>query len=107
MTHYAIIETGGKQYRAEEGAVLEVEKLPGEAKGEIRLDRVLLVRSNGDVRIGTPTVAGAVVVARVIEQKRDKKIIVYKMRPKKNYRLTQGHRQSVTRLQIVKIEDGG
>jgi large subunit ribosomal protein L21 len=101
---YAILETGGKQYRVQEGDVLKVEKLDV-AEGEtVDLERVLAVIRDGDVIVGTPVVEGAKAVARVLDHGRDKKIIVFKYKAKKNYRRKQGHRQSYTRIQIEKIE---
>ncbi len=101
---YAVIETGGKQYRVTVGQRLDVERLPVEAGGDVELDRVLMVGGEGaDVRIGTPVVAGARVVANVDEHHRGEKLIVYKMRPKKRYRRKIGHRQELTRLTIKDI----
>ncbi|MDR1065240.1 MAG: 50S ribosomal protein L21 [Oscillospiraceae bacterium] len=98
----AIIETGGKQYRVSEGDVLYVEKLPVEPGEKITFDKVLAVL--GDTAVfGSPAVAGASVTASVEKSGRAKKIIVYKMRPKKNYRRKQGHRQPYTKLLIEKI----
>ncbi len=101
---YAIIETGGKQYRVEEGSVLKVEKLTA-AEGEtVELDRVLALKKDDQLTVGAPWVAGAKVLAQVLEHGRGKKIIVFKYKSKKNYRRKQGHRQSFTKLRIEKIE---
>lgn len=101
---YAIIETGGKQYRVEEGNVLKVEKLNA-AEGEtVELDRVLALKKDDQLTVGAPWVAGVKVLAQVLEHGRGKKIIVFKYKPKKNYRRKQGHRQSFTKLRIEKIE---
>ena len=102
MTH-AIIETGGKQYRVKEGDVVFIEKLPGAADEKIQFDRVLAVVDDDDVKIGTPFVKGAAVEASVIKNGKSKKIIVFKMHPKKGYRRKQGHRQPYTKVQIEKI----
>lgn len=102
MTH-AIIETGGKQYRVAEGDVIFIEKLPVEAEETVTFDKVLAVIGDETQSIGTPTVAGASVTASVIKNGRSKKIIVYKMHAKKNYRRKQGHRQSYTKVKIEKI----
>jgi len=102
MTH-AIIETGGKQYRVKEGDVVFIEKLPGETDEKIQFDRVLAVVDDDDVKIGTPFVKGAAVEASVIKNGKSKKIIVFKMHPKKGYRRKQGHRQPYTKVQIEKI----
>jgi large subunit ribosomal protein L21 len=101
---YAIVETGGKQYRVRVGDVLSVEKLDGDAGSEVSLDRVLLIGGDGDVRIGTPVVDGASVAATIADQYRGEKIVVFKYKPKKNYRRKTGHRQSLTRLQITSIK---
>lgn len=104
MASYAIIETGGKQYKVAEGQSIRVEKLPVEPGTEVRLDRVLLVSKDGDVKVGTPTVAGATVVARAKEHGRGRKILIFKYKPKKNYRRRAGHRQAYTELLVEKIE---
>jgi large subunit ribosomal protein L21 len=100
---YAIVECGGRQYRAEAGHSFSVEKLPFEVGDQIELDNVLLVSDGAAISIGKPTVTGAVVKATVVEQYRGKKILVWKYRPKKRYRRRQGHRQSYTRLRIDEI----
>lgn len=100
---YAIIETGGKQYRVSVGDVLSVEKLDQDAGADVTFDRVLLVGGDGTTRIGTPTVAGASVVAAVQDQYRGEKLIIFKYKPKKRYRRRTGHRQSLTRLAITAI----
>jgi large subunit ribosomal protein L21 len=101
---YAIIETGGKQYCVREGDTLCVEKLAAEAGEEVVFDRVLLIGAEGGVKVGQPVVPGVRVVARVLNQGRGKKIIVFKYKPKKNYRRKQGHRQPYTRVLVEKIE---
>ncbi|MCL2567912.1 MAG: 50S ribosomal protein L21 [Oscillospiraceae bacterium] len=100
---HAVIETGGKQYRVEEGTVLFIEKLEAEAGNEVKFDRVLAIINGETTNFGTPTVAGAVVTAEVVKNGRAKKVIVYKMKPKKNYRRKQGHRQPYTQVKISKI----
>lgn len=100
---YAVIKTGGKQYKVAKDEVLEVERLPGEAGTSLQLEEVLLVGSDEGVIIGTPTVAGAVVNAEVVEQTRGKKITVFKKKRRKNYRRTLGHRQDLTRIRITDI----
>ncbi len=99
---YAVIQTGGKQYRVEKGETLTIEKLPVKAGDDYRFEEVLLVCENGKVQIGTPTVPKAVVTAKVVREAKEKKIVVFKFKRRKNYRRTQGHRQQVS---IVKIED--
>jgi large subunit ribosomal protein L21 len=101
---YAVIKTGGKQYRVSQGQKLRVEKLSGNPGDKITLSEVLLVGgAEGDPRIGQPTVAGAKVEATITAQDRAKKIIVFKFRRRKNYRRKQGHRQPYTELQIDAI----
>lgn len=100
---YAIVECGGRQYRAEEGHSFSVEKLSHQVGEQITLDNVLLVADGGSHTIGRPTVAGATVKATVTDQYRGKKIFVWKYKPKKRYRRRQGHRQSYTRLRIDEI----
>jgi large subunit ribosomal protein L21 len=100
---YAIVESGGRQYRAEEGHSFPVEKLPYEVGEQIELANVLLVANGDDITIGQPFVSGALVKATVVEQYRGKKILVWKYKPKKRYRRRQGHRQSYTRLRIDEI----
>ncbi len=97
----AVIETGGKQYYVEEGSVIYVEKLDVEAGKEVTFDKVLMV--NG--KAGNPYVNGAKVIATVMKQGKEKKIIVYKYKQKKNYHKTQGHRQPYTKLEIKTIKE--
>ena len=96
----AIFESGGKQYLVSEGDIVYVEKLDVEEKKEVTFDNVLMV----DNTVGTPNVKGAKVIATVEKHGRQRKIIVFKYRPKKKYRLKQGHRQPYTKLTIKKIE---
>ena len=100
---YAIIKTGGKQYCVEEGKVITIEKLVVEAGAEVAFDEVLLV-SGDSVKIGQPTVAGAKVTGKVLEQGKGAKIRIFKYKAKSNYRRRQGHRQPFTKVQIEKIE---
>ena len=101
---YAIIETGGKQYRVSEGEFVFVEKLELEAEEMVQFDRVLTVVTDGDVSIGKPLVVGAKVTGKVVSQGKGKKIIVFKYKAKSNYRRRQGHRQPYTKVLIEKIE---
>jgi large subunit ribosomal protein L21 len=103
MATYAIIETGGKQYRVEQGTRLQVESLPFDKGGEVVLEKVLLVSTEKGVQVGKPTVSGAKVVATVTAQDRGPKIIVFKKRSKKTYKKTIGHRQNYTELVIKSI----
>ena len=99
---YAVIKTGGKQYRVTEGDRLRVEKLPGDVGLDITFDEVLML--GGDkVAIGKPLVAGAKVTARIVAQDRDKKVIVFKFRRRKNYRRKRGHRQPFTEIKITGV----
>lgn len=100
---YAIIETGGKQYKVQEGLVLKVEKIDGNVHDEVEFPKVLAVIDQDNVKVGTPYVEGAVVKGRILEHGKGKKIIVFKYKPKKNYRRKQGHRQPFTRVLIEKI----
>jgi large subunit ribosomal protein L21 len=100
---YAIVECGGRQYRAEEGHSFEVEKLPYEVGHRFELGNVLLIADGDNIQIGQPAVSGATVKATVVEQYRGKKIFVWKYRPKQRYRRRQGHRQSYSRLRIDEI----
>ncbi|MFW5943014.1 MAG: 50S ribosomal protein L21 [Chloroflexota bacterium] len=100
---YAIVESGGRQYRAEVGHSFSVEKLPYEVGEQIEFDNVLLLADDDDVRIGQPTVSGVSVKATVVDQYKGKKIFVWKYRPRKRYRRRKGHRQQYTRLRIDEI----
>ncbi|MDH3944253.1 MAG: 50S ribosomal protein L21, partial [Anaerolineae bacterium] len=101
---YAIVETGGKQYKAVEGVAIEVDKLALEAGKKLDLKEVLLISDGKKVEVGTPTVSGAKVKASVVDHFKGPKIIVFKYHPRKRYRLKRGHRQHYTRLMIEKIE---
>jgi len=100
---YAVIETGGKQYKVSEGDFIFVEKLDVEAGETVTVDKVLVVADGEDVKVGAPYVDGASVTADVVKNGKDKKIIVYKYKPKKGYHKKQGHRQPYTKLEIKKI----
>ena len=104
---YAVIETGGKQYRVSPGQTVEVELLPAEPGSTVALDRVLLVSADGKTLVGTPTVPGASVVGAVAREGRGKKIIVFRYNAKKRYRRTKGHRQDYTYLMITDIQAEG
>lgn len=101
---YAIIETGGKQYRVENGTLVQVESLPGEVGGTVELSQVRLVHGDNGMLVGQPLVAGAKVTAEIIGQGRTRSIMVFKKQRRKNYRRTRGHRQGFTRLRITGIE---
>lgn len=100
---FAIIKTGGKQYKVSEGDVIKVEKIEAEAGDKIEFDQVLMVAGD-DVKVGNPVVEGAKVQAEVLDQKKDKKIVIFKFKAKKNYRKKKGHRQPYTLVKIEKID---
>ena len=100
---YAVIETGGKQYRVQEGDVVFIEKLQVNEGDVVNFDKVLILSNEGNVNAGKPYVEGAKVEGTVIEQGKAKKIIVFKYKAKKNYRKKQGHRQPFTKVKIEKI----
>jgi large subunit ribosomal protein L21 len=101
---YAIIESGGKQYRAEEGATIDVDLLTVEAGDKVTLDAVLLVSDGESIAIGTPQVTGVCVKTTVVDHVKGPKLIVFKYRPKKRIRVKTGHRQQYTRLLVESIE---
>ncbi|MGQ9748390.1 50S ribosomal protein L21 [Desulfosoma sp.] len=102
---YAIVECGGKQYKAEPGGLLKVEKLSGKAGDEILFDRVLFVADGDQIHVGRPLVEAKVVRARIVEQGRGGKIIIFKYKRRKDSRKKQGHRQAYTAVKIEGIED--
>ena len=101
---YAIIQTGGKQYRVAEGEILRVELLEAEPKAKVTFDQVLFVDKGGDVKVGQPTVKGASVEAEVVATDRAKKVIIFKKRRTTTYQRTQGHRQGYTEVRIKSIK---
>ena len=100
---YAVIQTGGKQYRVQQGDVIFVEKIDAQADEAVTFDEVLLVGNDGETKIGTPVVEGAKVEGKVLAQVKSKKIVVYKYKAKKNERKKQGHRQPYTKVEITAI----
>lgn len=100
---YAIVRTGGKQYQVSPGDIIQVEKLQAAAGEEIALNEVLLVKDEDRFRVGTPLLEDSSVKAKVIAHGRDKKVRIFKFKRRKNYRRTNGHRQSFTRIQIQEI----
>ncbi|MGH2585218.1 MAG: 50S ribosomal protein L21 [Dehalococcoidia bacterium] len=100
---YAVIRTGGKQYTVRPGETLSVEKLDGEVGANVELTDVLMVADGDSVTLGTPTVAGAKVLAEVVEHGKGKKVVVFKYKPKIRYRKRTGHRQQFTRLSVTEI----
>ena len=100
---YAVIKTGGKQYRGKEGDTLKVEKITGDAGASVEFNDVLAIGDGDAMKIGTPTVKGAKVLAEVINQGRAKKVLVFKKKKRKGYTKKQGHRQAFTALKIKEI----
>jgi large subunit ribosomal protein L21 len=104
---YAVVRTGGKQYRVQPGETVDVELLPGDPGSEVRLEEVLLVADGDEVTVGSPTVAGAAVTAEIVDDGRDRKVIVFKYKAKTRNRTKRGHRQPFTRLAIKDIVTTG
>lgn len=104
---YAVVKTGGKQYRVAENDVIKIERLPGEAGDILTLGEVLMVGEGDNVTVGSPLVDGAAVAGEILEQARAKKIIVFKKRRRQNYRRKKGHRQHQTVLRVTEILTGG
>ena len=100
---YAVVRTGGKQYRLKIGDSVKVERLPDEVGNIVELSQILMVSDGGDVKVGTPLVGGASVKAEIVGHGRNKKIRVFKMKRRKKYRRTQGHRQAFTQLKVTEI----
>ncbi|EAT14592.1 50S ribosomal protein L21 [Desulfuromonas acetoxidans] len=100
---YAVIKTGGKQYKVSEGDTVKIEKIAGSVGETIELSEVLMVGGE-EVKIGAPLLPGAKVTARIVEQGKDKKVLVFKSKRRKGFRKTYGHRQPITRLMITGIE---
>lgn len=103
MDAYAVIETGGKQYRVKQGDELDVERLDGEAGAKIKLDRVLALSNGTDLTVGTPVVSGASVSAEIVDQHRGEKVINFKKKRRKGYHRKVGHRQELTRVRVESI----
>jgi large subunit ribosomal protein L21 len=101
---YAVIATGGKQYKVETGKTLTIEKLPGSVGDEVSFDNVLMFSDGENVKIGQPAVENATVKGRIVEQRKAKKILVFKYKRRKRFRKTQGHRQQYTSVKIDSIE---
>jgi large subunit ribosomal protein L21 len=103
MDAYAVVETGGKQYRVKQGDVLEVELLAGEAGQKVTLDRVLALSNGTDLTVGTPAIAGATVTAEIVGQVRADKVVNFKKKKRKGYHRKIGHRQELTRVRVDAI----
>ena len=103
---YAVVETGGKQYKVDKGSLLRIEKISGEIGTKVELDKVLLINSEGKVTIGRPLVAGAKVIGEVVRQARAAKVITYKYKPRKHSATLRGHRQYYTQIKILDVVTG-
>lgn len=101
---FAIIEAGGKQYKVEKGTTLSLEKIDAKEGGTIKIDKVLLISDNTNLKIGTPFVEGATVTAKVIAHEKGEKLRIFKMKAKDHYQRTQGHRQKYTSVEITDIK---
>ncbi len=100
---YAVIRTGGKQYRVSPGDLVRIERLEGDVGAAVEFAEVLLASADDAVRIGTPLVSGARVRGTIVAQGRDRKVLVFKMKRRKNYRRRRGHRQSITTVRVTEI----
>jgi large subunit ribosomal protein L21 len=103
MDAYAVVETGGKQYRVTQGATLDVERLAGDAGTKIKLSRVLAVSDGQSLTVGTPEVSGAAVTAEIVKQFRGEKVVAFRKKRRKGYHKKKGHRQELTQLKIEAI----
>lgn len=100
---FAVLKTGGKQYLVREGQEISIEKIEGKDKDKVEFEEILLISKAGNVKVGKPKVEGTKVEAKIIGQIKGNKVVVFKMKPKKRYRKTQGHRQKLTKVLIEKI----
>ena len=103
---YAVVKTGGKQYRVSAGTKIKVEQLPADVGSEVTLDQVLMIAADGNVKLGSPLLSGAAVKAKVLAHGRGDKVNIFKMRRRKHYRKSQGHRQNYTEVRIDDIVAG-
>jgi len=101
---YAVLKTGGKEYRISQGDIIRVEKLEGKVGDQVALKDVLMVSQEGQVQFGTPQLENAVVMGEIVQQVKGKKVLTYKMKKRKNYRRFKGHRQNYTYLKVKEIE---
>ncbi len=101
---YAVVHTGGKQYKVEKGETLRIEKIPGEVGSAVTFDKVLMVADGEEIRVGQPVLENAKVLASIIEQDKAKKVLVFKYKRRKRYRRKQGHRQPYTAIRIDGID---
>jgi large subunit ribosomal protein L21 len=100
---YAVVKSGGKEYRVSKGDLIRVEKLEGKAGDQVVIRDVLMVSDEGNVQLGTPQLTNAVVTGKIVQEAKGKKILIYKMKRRKNYRRTKGHRQTYTYLRVEDI----
>ncbi len=103
---YAVVKTGGKEYKISKGDILRVEKLEGKIGDQVQLNDVLMVSQEGDVHVGAPQLSNAVVLGEIVEQIKGKKVLIFKMKRRKNYRRLKGHRQNYTHIKINDITVG-
>lgn len=103
QTMYAVIKTGGKQHRVSEGDILSVEKIGGSKGDKVSFEEILMVARDGKIEVGTPYIEGAKVVGEIVEQTKDRKITVFKMKRRKGFQKKTGHRQKLTRMKIMEI----
>ena len=101
---YAVVSTGGKQYKVQKGETLRIEKIPGEVGSKVTFDKVLMVADGENIRLGQPVIEKAAVQASIVEQDKAKKILIFKYKRRKRYRRKQGHRQPYTAIRIDGIE---
>ena len=102
--NYAVIKTGGKQHKVEEGEIISVEKLNAGEGDKVEFEEVLAIKSKGKLQVGSPVIDGAKVIATVVSQEKDKKVVIIKMRRRQDYRSKQGHRQKLTKVKIDSIK---
>ena len=102
--NYAVIKTGGKQHKVEEGEIISVEKLNAGEGDKVEFEEVLAIKSEGKLLVGSPVIDGAKVIATVVSQEKDKKVVIIKMRRRQDYRSKQGHRQKLTKVKIDSIK---
>ncbi|NWG03173.1 MAG: 50S ribosomal protein L21 [Syntrophaceae bacterium] len=103
---YAVVKTGGKEYRVSKGDLIRVEKLDGAIGDQVSLQDVLMVSQEGEVQVGTPTLANVVIKGEIVQETKGKKVLTYKMKKRKNYRRFKGHRQTYTYLKVNDIHLG-
>ncbi len=100
---YAVVKTGGKEYRISQGDLIRVEKMEGKVGDQVTMKDILMVSHEGQVQVGNPLLANAVITGEIVQQVRGKKVLIYKMKRRKNYRRTKGHRQTYTYIRVNEI----